>query len=148
MENVEGNAVSLSSGLLQVEDDMIDVDVDVNVNVNANKEIDPLLDNDPYPSFSDLHSPSLPRKISLKRRPKSSWVWEHFKLQQAYTKNALCLLCSKNVCYGLSRSTGMLECHIQRNHVKVYLEAMIKQVQEKLFMPSNDEITMQSSITK
>ena len=41
----------------------------------------------------------------------------------------------------------MLECHIRRNHVKVYSEAMIKQAQQKLSVPSNDENTTQSSIT-
>jgi hypothetical protein len=41
----------------------------------------------------------------------------------------------------------MLERHIRRNHVKVYSEAMTKQAQEKLLIPSNDEITTQSSIT-
>jgi hypothetical protein len=57
MEKLEGNALSLLSGLLQVEDDIINV----NVNVDAHKENDPLLDDDPYPSFSDFHSLSLPQ---------------------------------------------------------------------------------------
>ena len=72
MEKLDGDALSLSSGLLEEENDMINVNA--NVDIDAGKENDPLLENDPNPSFSDLHSPLLPRKISLKRRPKSSWV--------------------------------------------------------------------------
>lgn len=130
-KNNDGDALSISSGLLEVEDDMINVDIDVDT--DADKENDR--------SFSDLHSPTLPRKISVKRKPKSSWVWEHFKAQQTDKKNAFCLLCSKNVCYGLSRSTGILERHIRRNHAKVYSEVMAKQAQEKLSMLSNDDGT-------
>ena len=147
MEKLDGDALRLSSGLLEVEHDMINVSA--NVKIEVDNENDPLLEDDPNPSFFDLHSPLLPRKIRLKRRPKSSWVWEHFKVQQADKKNALCLLCSKNIYYGLSCSTGMLECHIRRSHVKEYSEAMKNHAQEKLLNSSNDNGTadlMQSSI--
>ncbi len=55
MENFEGNALSLSSSLLEVEEkeDMVNVDVAVNADVNADKENEA--------SFSDLHSLSLPQ---------------------------------------------------------------------------------------
>ncbi len=49
-KNNDGDALSISSGLLEVEDDMINVDIDVDTDVDK--------ENDR--SFSGLHSPTLP----------------------------------------------------------------------------------------
>lgn len=74
----------------------------------------------------DLLSPLVPTRISVrrKRRPKTSWVWNHFKDVAGKRSYCFCLLCSKEVFYGDSRSTGMLERHIQRRHLKTYQDEL------------------------
>ncbi len=65
--------------------------------------------------------PSFPKKVVVgKRKPKTSWVWKHFKEILGKKKHCYCLLCSSEVYYGDSRSTGMLEHHIQRKHSKTH----------------------------
>ncbi len=80
-------------------------------NINEDKE------NEVFTSPSDLFSPLVPTKISLpKRKPKISWVWHHFKSIMTSREYAYCILCSTEIFYGSSQSTGMLEHDIQRKH--------------------------------
>lgn len=63
---------------------------------------------------------SIPGRIAAKRRPKKSWVWSYFKPAACGEKEyCFCMLCSKDVKYGKSRSTGMLEHHMKNRHVRI-----------------------------
>ncbi len=124
----------------------VDVDDDTSVvlgvsnleefNVNEDKE------NTNYPSTSptDIISPLVPKKIALpKGMPKRSWVWNHFKPIMTNKEHASCVLCSENIFYGSSRSTGMLEHHIQRRHPKVHSDMLKAHSQEWLAKIGNGE---------
>ncbi len=105
-------------------------------NVDEDKE------NKNYPSASptDIISPLVPKKIALpKRMPKRSWVWSHFKPIMTNKDHAFCVLCSENIFYGASRSTGMLERHIQRRHPKVHSDMLKARSQERLAKIGNGE---------
>jgi hypothetical protein len=81
----------------------------------------------------------LPLLIFFKRMPKRSWVWNHFKPIMTNKEHAFYVLCSENNFYGASRSTGMLECHIQRRHPKVHSDMLKARMQEKLMKIGNGE---------
>ncbi len=111
---------------------MEEADVDVNVNditvlsdgeSNTEFDIDEDKENEVSTSPSGLLSllEPVPTKICLpKQKPKKSWVWHHFKPIMTSREYAFCMLCSSEIFYGSSRSTGMLEHHIQRKHTKVH----------------------------
>jgi hypothetical protein len=104
----------------------VDVDVDDTSVVSgvSNPEefdVDVGKENEVSASPSDLLSPLVLTKISLpKQKPKKSWVWHHFKPIMTSREYAYCMLCSTEIFYGSSRSTGMKEHHIQRKHPKVH----------------------------
>ena len=78
-------------------------------------------DHDDDQENNDLLSPSLPKKKSvLKQRRRTSWVWKQFKDIADKKEYSLCILCNKDIFYGGSRSTGMLERHIQQRHPQVH----------------------------
>jgi hypothetical protein len=103
------------------------------------------------PSPSDILSPLVSTKISLpKRKPKTSWVWKHFKPSSTNKDYAFCTLCSLEIFYGSSRSTGMLERHIQRKHPKAHSDILKSHVAEKNHTVAEDGATelTQSSISE
>jgi hypothetical protein len=71
-----------------------------------------------------LSSPPLRDIAVSKRKKRTSLVWDHFKLNASDKTHAFCLLCSKSIYYGASRSTSMLECHVKRKHPKEHSEVM------------------------
>jgi hypothetical protein len=95
------------------------------------------------PDFCDLDSPpalesyieidsSASVTSDLTRKSKKSWVWAHSKkLQDVKAMHALCLLCNKDVFYTATHSTGMLEWHIKRHHVRFFQEALKAGVKKK-----------------
>lgn len=85
--------------------------------------------------------PPLQNVAVTKRKKRTSWVWDCFKSQASDKKHAFCLLCSSNVYYGDSRSTGMLERHLRRKHGKEYSEAVSNLAKKKL----EEEQAMESS---
>jgi hypothetical protein len=78
-------------------------------------------DDDKENYFSSSGDILVPSRVEVKQKPKSSWVWSHFK-QSASGDKAYCfgMLCCQNVKYGCSHSTGMLGCHIKVRHPKTY----------------------------
>lgn len=74
--------------------------------------------------LEDEDKTSLVAPIEMKKRKESigsSWVWKHFRKKEDGDKEfVFCSLCSKDVKYGLSRSTGVLQRHIRVHHRDVY----------------------------
>jgi hypothetical protein len=83
-----------------------------------------------------------------KVKAKSSWVWEHFKSSPNGDKTkSFCLLCSQDIHYGKSRSTGMLERHIKIKHAAVDSDRCAQRALERIEQETMaDKSSMQSSI--
>jgi hypothetical protein len=63
-------------------------------------------------------------KAVLKRK-KRSWVWKHFREPEHKSqREVLCLLCTTFVNYEASKSSGMLERHIERSHYQQYRKSI------------------------
>jgi len=72
-----------------------------------------------------LSSPPLQDIAISKRKKRTSWGLG--PLQVAHKTHAFCLLCSKSIYYGASRSTGMLERHVKKEHFQaISREARLK----------------------
>ena len=108
---------------------------------------DAVIENDDGASASDVPPGTSFRALS-KRKKKSSWIWDYFKTIASDKTHVFCTLCSQNVNYGKSRSTGMLERHVQRKHLKVHSFETAKAVKKKMDAQGDSGSTMtQSSLT-
>jgi hypothetical protein len=66
-------------------------------------------------------SSNFPMAHHARAKPKMSWVWTPFMVIPGSGTHVFCHLCSKEVFYTLTLSTGMLEKHIKRKHPKIWL---------------------------
>jgi hypothetical protein len=85
----------------------------------------------------DEEKENFPQRITVpskqKVKAKSSWVWEHFKSSPNGDKTkSFCLLCSQDIHYGKSRSTGMLERHIKIKHAAVDSDRCAQRALERI----------------
>ncbi len=77
----------------------------------------------PDDSVFFLSSPPVMRKNSC--TTKSLWVWNHYKRPtKKKDTQVFCLLCENNVFYTASCSTGLLERHVKRHHLRFFQEAL------------------------
>jgi len=117
-----------------------------------------VVDDDKENFFSSSGDVLVQSTVAVKRKPRISWVWTHFKQSASGDKAyCFCMLCCKDVKYGLSRSTGMLERHIKVHHLKIYNKRSSEQAAERLkaesgisdciITPSTTALTAKSSIS-
>jgi len=110
-------------------------------------EAEAVIENEDASSCEALSRTSLKASVApSKRKKKTSWVWDYFKTIASDKKNVFCTLCARNVNYGESRSTGMLERHVQRRHLKVYSDETAKAVR-KILDAQADSTTFTSAST-
>ena len=108
---------------------------------------DAVIENDDDASASEvLSGTSLVSLGALsKRKKKTSWIWDYFKTIASNQTLAFCTLCSQNVNYGKSRSTGMLERHVQGRHLNVHSFETGKAVKKKMEAQGDSGSTMTQS---
>jgi hypothetical protein len=93
------------------------------------------VDDDNYLSEEPLVDALVPSRIDIevKQKPKSSWVWSHFKNSTNGDKAyCFCLLCRQDIKYGQSHSTGILEHHIKVLHPKTYSNRCAEKAAQRL----------------
>jgi hypothetical protein len=105
---------------------------DVDFNSVTSTSLVSLAVDDETKKKNSVRSIKIPMKTS-KTRLKKSWVWCFFESASNGNKAfCFCTLCSTDIKYGLSRSTGMLERHIKNRHPQKYAEKVAEHVLQTL----------------
>ncbi len=73
-------------------------------------------------------------------------IWTYFRVyaEKPYRTHAYCLLCTKDINYGVTHSTSVLEKHVQRHHIEVYNGRMTKRASKRKCTETNLKSTQTS----
>ncbi len=70
---------------------------------------------------------------SRKRKQGASYVWQYFDVYTSKVKHhlAYCHVCKADVNCTISKSTGMLTCHMRVEHREIYEQHLLMEAKQK-----------------
>jgi hypothetical protein len=79
---------------------------------------------------------------SRKRKQGASYVWQYFDVYTSKVKHhlAYCHLCKADVNYTISKSTGMLTCHMRVKHREIYEQHLLMETKKQKTGEEDNEL--------
>ena len=118
--------------------------------------------DDPGPGHSDgimspldlLEESSVSEtKTLITKSSRKSGIWQHFQMykEKEHRHLAYCLLCMQDVNYTMTKSIGMLQCHLKRKnwaeHDKDAVESAEKRLVDEVSTTSSSQLCIRSFVT-